>query len=97
MYTGHFFMWFSGFGNNLLSVTMYTLAILGSYYIIENIKCANTFRTVQFIFRPENPRLETQKRMNVFAQEMLTIQKQKNDELEREIMLIEKRNQMLAI
>jgi hypothetical protein len=35
--------------------------------------------------------------MNDLAQKMLTIQKQKNDELEREISLIEKRNQMLGL
>jgi len=35
--------------------------------------------------------------MNDLAQEMLTIQKQKNDELEKEISLIEKRNQMLGL
>jgi len=35
--------------------------------------------------------------MNDLVQEMLTIQKQKNDELEREIKLIERRNQMLGL
>jgi len=41
--------------------------------------------------------LKHKKRMNDFAQEMLTIQKQRNDELEREIKLIERRNQMLGL
>ena len=31
------------------------------------------------------------------AQELLTIQKQRNDELEREIMLLEKRKQVLGL
>jgi hypothetical protein len=35
--------------------------------------------------------------MNDFAQDMLNIQKQKNDELEKEIMLLEKRNQILGL
>jgi hypothetical protein len=34
---------------------------------------------------------------NDLAQEMLTIQKQKNEELEKEIMLIEKRNRILGL
>ena len=45
----------------------------------------------------ENPQLEVQRKMNELAQEMLTIQKQKNDELEREIQLIERRKQMLGL
>ncbi|GBC04020.1 hypothetical protein RclHR1_05480003 [Rhizophagus clarus] len=48
----------------------------------------------------ENPRLvglEQQKKINSLEQEMLNIQKQKNDELEREITLIEKRNRLLGL
>lgn len=35
--------------------------------------------------------------MNDLVQKMLTIQRQKNEELEREIMLLEKQNQMLGL
>ncbi len=38
----------------------------------------------------EDSYLEQQKKRNNLEQELLDIQKQKNDELEREIMLIEK-------
>ena len=35
--------------------------------------------------------------MNDLAQDMLNIQKQKNDKLEKKIMLLEKRNQILGL
>ena len=41
--------------------------------------------------------LKQQKRMNDLIQDMLNIQKQKNNELEKEIMLLEKRNQILGL
>lgn len=41
--------------------------------------------------------LEQQKRMNDLVQDMLSIQKQKNEELEKEIMLLEKRNRILGL
>ena len=41
--------------------------------------------------------LEQQKRMNDLVQDMLNIQKQKNEELEKEIMLLEKRNRILNL
>ncbi|GES91265.1 hypothetical protein GLOIN_2v1763409 [Rhizophagus clarus] len=48
----------------------------------------------------ENPclvGLEQQKKINSLEQEMLNIQKQKNDELKREITLIEKQNRLLGL
>jgi hypothetical protein len=45
----------------------------------------------------EDSHLEQQKKRNGLEQELLNIQKQKNDELEREIILIEKRNRMLGM
>ena len=45
----------------------------------------------------EDSCLNQQRRMNDLAQDMLNIQKQKNDELEKEIMLLEKRNQILGL
>jgi len=40
---------------------------------------------------------DLQEKRNFLEQELLNIQRQKNDELEREIRLIEKRNQMLGL
>jgi hypothetical protein len=40
---------------------------------------------------------EQQKKKNALEQESLNIQKQKNDELKQEIMLIERRNQVLGL
>jgi hypothetical protein len=57
----------------------------------------NKENVVEIIEIDENSRFEEQKKMNDLAQEMLTIQRQKNEELEREIMLLEKRNQMLGL
>ena len=53
---------------------------------------SNKENVIEIIDLDENPRLDQQKRMNDLAQDMLNIQKQKNDELEKEIMLLEKRN-----
>ena len=45
----------------------------------------------------EDHHAEHQKKLNNLAQEKLMIQKQTNDELEREIQLLEKRNQLLGL
>jgi hypothetical protein len=58
---------------------------------------SNKENVIEIIDLDENPRLDQQKRMNDLAQDMLNIQKQKNDELEKEIMLLEKRNQILGL
>lgn len=52
---------------------------------------------IEIIDLDEDPCLDQQKRMNDLAQKMLSIQKQKNEELEKEIMLLEKRNQILGL
>jgi len=58
---------------------------------------SNKENVIEIIDLDENPRLDQQRRMNDLAQDMLNIQKQKNDELEKEIMLLEKRNQILGL
>ena len=52
---------------------------------------------MEIIDLDEDSCLKQQRRMNDLTQDMLNIQKQKNDELEKEIMLLEKRNQILGL
>ena len=52
---------------------------------------------MEIIDLDEDSYLKQQRRMNDLAQDMLNIQKQKNDELEKKIMLLEKRNQILGL
>ena len=58
---------------------------------------SNKKNAMEIIDLDENSCLKQQRRMNDLAQDMLNIQKQKNDELEKEIMLLEKRNQILGL
>ena len=58
---------------------------------------SNKENAMEIINLDEDSCLKQQRRMNDLAQDMLNIQKQKNDELEKEIMLLEKRNQILGL
>ena len=58
---------------------------------------SNKENAMEIIDLDENSCLKQQRRMNDLAQDMLNIQKQKNDELEKEIILLEKRNQILGL
>ena len=58
---------------------------------------SNKENAMKIIDLDEDSCLKQQRRMNDLAQDMLNIQKQKNDELEKEIMLLEKRNQILGL
>jgi hypothetical protein len=58
---------------------------------------SNKENAMEIIDLDEDSYLKQQRRMNDLAQDMLNIQKQKNDELEKEIMLLEKRNQILGL
>jgi len=58
---------------------------------------SNKENAMEIIDLDEDSCLKQQRRMNDLAQDMLNIQKQKNDELEKEIMLLEKRNQILGL
>ena len=58
---------------------------------------SNKENAMENIDLDEDSCLKQQRRMNDLAQDMLNIQKQKNDELEKEIMLLEKRNQILGL
>ena len=53
---------------------------------------SNKENAMEIINLDEDSCLKQQRKMNDLAQDMLNIQKQKNDELEKEIMLLEKRN-----
>lgn len=58
---------------------------------------SNKENAMEIVDLDEDSCLNQQRRMNDLAQDMLNIQKQKNDELEKEIMLLEKRNQILGL
>ena len=58
---------------------------------------SNKENAMEIIDLDEDSSLKQQRSMNDLAQDMLNIQKQKNDELEKEIMLLEKRNQILGL
>ena len=58
---------------------------------------SNKENAMEIINLDEDSCLKQQRKMNDLAQDMLNIQKQKNDELEKEIMLLEKRNQILGL
>jgi len=58
---------------------------------------SNKENAMEIIDLDEDSCLKQQRKMNDLAQDMLNIQKQKNDELEKEIMLLEKRNQILGL
>ena len=58
---------------------------------------SNKENAMEIVDLDEDSYLKQQRRMNDLAQDMLNIQKQKNDELEKEIMLLEKRNQILGL
>ena len=58
---------------------------------------SNKENAMEIVDLDEDSCLKQQRRMNDLAQDMLNIQKQKNDELEKEIMLLEKRNQILGL
>ena len=58
---------------------------------------SNKENAMEIINLNEDSCLKQQRKMNDLAQDMLNIQKQKNDELEKEIMLLEKRNQILGL
>ena len=58
---------------------------------------SNKENAMEIIDLDEDSCLKQQRRMNDLAQDMLNIQKQKNDEIEKEIMLLEKRNQILGL
>lgn len=58
---------------------------------------SNKENAMEIIDLDEDSCLKQQRRMNDLAEDMLNIQKQKNDELEKEIMLLEKRNQILGL
>ena len=58
---------------------------------------SNKENAIEIINLDEDSCLKQQRKMNDLAQDMLNIQKQKNDELEKEIMLLEKRNQILGL
>ena len=58
---------------------------------------SNKENAMEIIDLDEDSCLKQQRRMNDLTQDMLNIQKQKNDELEKEIMLLEKRNQILGL
>ena len=58
---------------------------------------SNKENAMEIIDLDKDSCLKQQRRMNDLTQDMLNIQKQKNDELEKEIMLLEKRNQILGL
>ena len=58
---------------------------------------SNKENAMEIINLDEDSCLKQQRKMNDLAQDMLNIQKQKNDELEKEIMLLEKRNQIFGL
>ncbi|PKK55592.1 hypothetical protein RhiirC2_753917 [Rhizophagus irregularis] len=53
--------------------------------------------TIEIIESNGDPCFDQQRKVNTLAQETLAIRKQANDELEREIALLEKRNKLLGL
>lgn len=53
--------------------------------------------TIEIIESNGDPCFDQQRKVNTLAQETLAIRKQANDELEREIALLEKRNRLLGL
>jgi len=58
---------------------------------------SNKENVMEIIDLDEDSCLKQQRRMNDLTQDMLNIQKQKNDELEKKIILLKKRNQILGL
>ncbi|POG64718.1 hypothetical protein GLOIN_2v1672652 [Rhizophagus irregularis DAOM 181602=DAOM 197198] len=59
-------------------------------------KCKQT-SSLSTVKKQKNPCFDQQRKVNTLAQETLAIRKQANDELEREIALLEKRNKLLGL